>query len=466
MTGKPPVSEPDEPGGPRAPSRQAGVRHDAPVSGESRRDASWGSDLIALALRELDIPYVANVPGSSYTGLHDSIVNLLGNRAPQLILALHEESAVAIAHGYAKASDRMIAAALHANVGLMRAPMAVYNAWCDRAPVLLLGATGPWDATRRRSLDWIHPSGDQGALVRGFTKWDDQPGSPGAAVEALLRAAQIARTTPRGPVYVNLDVALQEERLGEAPRPPEVGRYAAPPAPSPPPELVAGRRARWCSWVGARATKLMRFALGSAGEVPGTSKCRKKPTPLYSCDFGTATAYCRLRISSVASSPARSCFITPTPVDSADVARVLGLPLDQLDRVLEVRVPWERASLWFTPTEADAEALVRKGVSRGRIWTSGELQDLLAIAGISKAGARTIALTKIEFDGEITDVRPTNPLSPSVLPTLGPIKVRRLIELRSRACSLRCAGAASRRTPCAWLGLRRVSSSQTPSRMG
>ena len=232
-------SEPDEPSGQRASARPVRVRHDDPVSGGSRRDASWGSDLIALALRELDIPYVAHVPGSSYAGLHDSIVNRLGNRAPQLILALHEESAVAIAHGYAKASGGMMAAALHANVGLMHASMAIYNAWCDRTPVLLLGATGPWDATTRRSIDWVHTSADQGALVRGFTKWDDQPGSPGAALEALLRAAQIARTAPCGPVYLNLDVALQEARVEKAPRSPEIARYAAPPAVHPAPELVA-----------------------------------------------------------------------------------------------------------------------------------------------------------------------------------------------------------------------------------
>ena len=125
---------------------------------------------------------------------------------PQIVLTLHEENTVAIAHGYAKASGRMMAAAMHANVGLMRAVMAVYNAWCDRAPVMMLGATGPWDAARRRPwIDWIHTSADQGALVRDFTKWDNQPGSVGAAVEAILRAAQIARTAPQGPVYVNLD---------------------------------------------------------------------------------------------------------------------------------------------------------------------------------------------------------------------------------------------------------------------
>ena len=151
-------------------------------------------------MRELGIPYIALVPGSSYRGLHDSIVNYLGNRTPQIVLTIHEETAVAIAHGYSKVTGRLMAAAVHANVGLMHAVMAVYNAWCDRVPLLLFGATGPWDAARRRPwIDWIHTSSDQAGLVRNFTKWDNQPGSPVAAMEAVLRAVQIAQTAPRGP---------------------------------------------------------------------------------------------------------------------------------------------------------------------------------------------------------------------------------------------------------------------------
>src|SRR5213078_1234391 len=104
-----------------------------------------------------------------------------------------------------------MAAAVHANVGLLHATMAIFNAWCDRMPVLVLGATGPVDAARRRPwIDWIHTARDQGALVRDYVKWDDQPASVAAAQEALLRAYRIARTAPCGPVYVNFDVSLQE----------------------------------------------------------------------------------------------------------------------------------------------------------------------------------------------------------------------------------------------------------------
>jgi thiamine pyrophosphate-dependent acetolactate synthase large subunit-like protein len=186
----------------------------------------YGSDVVAETLRALDIPYIAVTPGASYRGLHDSIINYLGNTAPQMLLCVHEESAVAIAHGYAKVTGKAIAAAVHSNVGLQHATMAMFNAWCDRMPVLVLGATGPVDAMKRRPwIDWIHTARDQGALIRGYTKWDDQPASPGAAREALLRGAWIANTAPQGPVYINLDADMQEAKLAEPLPPIDAARY-------------------------------------------------------------------------------------------------------------------------------------------------------------------------------------------------------------------------------------------------
>src|ERR1700746_2475941 len=177
---------------------------------------AFGSDVVADTLRALEIPYIALNPGASYRGLHDSIVNFLGNETPQMLLCLHEESAVALAHGYAKVTGKPMAAAVHSNVGLFHATMAIFNAWCDRQPVVVLGATGPVDAAKRRPwIDWIHTARDQGAIIRSYTKWDDPPASPAAAPDGLLRAAWIANTEPMGPVYINLDAEMQEARLSE-----------------------------------------------------------------------------------------------------------------------------------------------------------------------------------------------------------------------------------------------------------
>ena len=124
----------------------------------------YGSDVVAETLRSLALPYIALNPGASFRGLHDSLVNHLGNADPQLLLALHEEHAVAIAHGYAKVTGRPLAVAVHSNVGLFHATMAIFNAWCDRMPVLIIGATGPVDAAKRRPwIDWMY-SNDPAAL--------------------------------------------------------------------------------------------------------------------------------------------------------------------------------------------------------------------------------------------------------------------------------------------------------------
>ena len=175
-----------------------GARHysdqvERPQAGETGE--TYGSDVVADVLRALDLPFVALNPGASFRGLHDSIVNHLGNEQPQMLLCLHEEHAVALAHGYAKVAERPLAVVLHSNVGLMHGTMAIFNAWCDRVPMLILGATGPVDAARRRPwIDWIHTARDQGALVRPYVKWDDQPASATAAVESVLRAHLISTT--------------------------------------------------------------------------------------------------------------------------------------------------------------------------------------------------------------------------------------------------------------------------------
>ena len=206
---------------------------DRPVAGATPA-MQWGSDAIAQLLRDTGCEYIAVNPGASYRGLHDSIVNYLGNERPQMLTCLHEEHAVALAHGYAKVTGRPMAAAVHSNVGLMHATMAIYNAWCDRVPVIVLGATGPVDATQRRPwIEWIHTSRDQGALVRNYVKWDDQPGSVAAALDSLVRADGLARSAPCGPVYLCLDVSIQEERLSQPPALPDLARHA--PAMSPDP---------------------------------------------------------------------------------------------------------------------------------------------------------------------------------------------------------------------------------------
>ena len=181
----------------------------------------WASDVIVDLLHAYELPYAALNPGASYRGLHDSIVNYGGNQ-PLMMLCQHEETAVQIAHGYAKASGKPMVAILHNLVGLLHANMAIYYAYADRAPVFIIGATGPMDETKRRPrIDWIHTALVQGEAVRAYTKWDYQPTVIDGVPESFARAYAVMMTEPRGPIYMCYDAWLQEQPLERAvPLPP------------------------------------------------------------------------------------------------------------------------------------------------------------------------------------------------------------------------------------------------------
>lgn len=166
----------------------------------------WSSDLAADVLTRFGVDCVSFTAGSTFRGLLESLGTRAEERRPRLIPALHEEHAISIAHGYAKATGRPMAVLIHSNVGLMHASMAIYNAYCDQVPMLIIGATGPLDAAARRPwIDWIHTSTDQNALVRDFTKWDALATSPLAICEAIAQGHLYATTAPAGPVYVCVD---------------------------------------------------------------------------------------------------------------------------------------------------------------------------------------------------------------------------------------------------------------------
>jgi acetolactate synthase-1/2/3 large subunit len=182
----------------------------------------WQSDIIVDLIKRYGFPYITLNPGASFRGLHDSLVNY-GDNQPPMMLCNHEEIAVQIAHGYAKATGKPMAVILHDLVGLLHACMAIYYAYLDRVPIFIMGATGPMDEAKRRPhIDWTHTALVQGNAVRDYTKWDYQPTSIEGVPESFARAYSVMMTEPKGPIYMCYDAALQE-----APKTQEV---ALPPA--------------------------------------------------------------------------------------------------------------------------------------------------------------------------------------------------------------------------------------------
>lgn len=168
------------------------------------------SDALVEVLTSLGCRYLPLNPGSSFRGLHDSLVSGRHDGAPEIVLCTHEEIAVAAAHAYAKATGGVGFAVIHDLVGLMHASMAVYDAWCDRTPIVVLGGGGPSEPEERRAIDWFHSANTQSGIVRPYVKWDDDPTTGQSTVDAIHRAHQIAGSAPPGPTYVTIDAAVQE----------------------------------------------------------------------------------------------------------------------------------------------------------------------------------------------------------------------------------------------------------------
>ncbi|MFN3891327.1 MAG: thiamine pyrophosphate-binding protein [Beijerinckiaceae bacterium] len=181
----------------------------------------WQSDVIVDLIKQYDFEFITLNPGASFRGLHDSLVNY-GKNDPPMILCNHEEIAVQIAHGYAKASGKPMAVILHNLVGLLHACMAIYYAYIDRVPIFIMGATGPMDEGKRRPhIDWTHTALVQGNAVRDYVKWDYQPTAIEGVPESFARAYSIMTTQPPGPIYMCYDAALQEAPLTkDVPLPP------------------------------------------------------------------------------------------------------------------------------------------------------------------------------------------------------------------------------------------------------
>jgi len=194
---------------PMSPDAEIGT----PSSAEVLTADRTGSDFMVDVIKSLGFEYVCANPGSSFRGLHESIINYGGNKSPEFITCCHEESAVGMAHGYAKVEGKPLAVFAHGTVGVQHAAMAIYNAYCDRVPVyLILGNI--IDATKRMpGVEWAHSVQDAAAMIRDFTKWDDLPISLTHFAESAVRAYKIAMTPPTLPVVIVTDGELQENPI-------------------------------------------------------------------------------------------------------------------------------------------------------------------------------------------------------------------------------------------------------------
>jgi acetolactate synthase I/II/III large subunit len=187
-----------------------------PPSKDPVNQSSSGGDFMVDVFKTLDIDYLSMNCASSFRGLHEAVVNNANNTKPEILNCPHEDIAVHMAQGYAKIAGKPMAMICHGVVGLQHATMAMYNAWCDRVPVIVMGGNIVEANKRGPGAEWVHAAIDPAAIVRDFVKWDDQPTSLQHFAESAVRAYKIAMTPPMGPVMLSLDAELQENPIAEA----------------------------------------------------------------------------------------------------------------------------------------------------------------------------------------------------------------------------------------------------------
>ncbi len=275
-----------------APSQVALARETGARPAQSARVIEHpGSDYMVDVIKSLNIEYLAANPGSTYESLHESLINYGDNKMPEFLTACHEESAVAMAHGYAKIEGKPMMALIHGDIGLQHAAMAIYNAYCDRVPIYMVVGNHSDGARRNPGVQSLHSAQDLGALVRDYTKWDDEPLSLGHFAESAVRAYNIAMTPPGGPVLIVCNAEIQGDPIqGATPRIPKL-TLTTPPAGdiaavreaakmlinAERPQIIAQRMARTPEGM----TLLVELAelLASAGEQPGAHEFPHASSP-------------------------------------------------------------------------------------------------------------------------------------------------------------------------------------------
>jgi thiamine pyrophosphate-dependent acetolactate synthase large subunit-like protein len=208
----PTAAEPAKPSALRPSAKVAAAETGTPEAPEHAPGMPT-SDFMVDVIKSFNIDYVAANPADSFRGLHESLLTYGGNKKPEFLTCMHEESSIAMAHGYFKIAGKPMLVLCHGTVGLQHASMAIYNAWCDHVPIVIIGGND-LDANKRVPLvPTYHSAQDIGALVRDFVKWDDTPISAPHFAESFVRAYKLAMTPPHEPVMIALDAGLQEEAL-------------------------------------------------------------------------------------------------------------------------------------------------------------------------------------------------------------------------------------------------------------
>jgi acetolactate synthase-1/2/3 large subunit len=358
-----------------------------------------GSDFMVEVIKSLGIEYVCSNPGSSFRGLHESVINYGGNQNPEFITCCHEESSAAMAHGYAKIEGKPLAILAHGTVGLQHASMAIYNAWCDRVPIYII-VGNIVDATKRiGAVEWAHSVQDAAVMVRDYVKWDDTPASLPHFAESAVRAYKIAMTPPTLPVLLVADAELQENPIPDnlAVHIPKLGQFTPPEGDS------------------AAIAEAARMLVNAQNPVLLADRLGRTPAGMKNLvDLAEALQ------APVISRPGRMNFPSRHPLNQTDRANALIREADVI-LGLEMSDFWGNVNSFRDQMRRTSETLIKPGtklisINSDDLYTKSNYQDFDRLLEVDLA---------IAADGETT------------LPALTEAVKRLLTDDKRRACEAR-----------------------------
>lgn len=183
-----------------------------------------GADALLRALRAMGVERIYASPGSDWAPLWEALAGVGPGEAPEYLSVRHEETAVAMANGYAKASGKLPAVVLHTTVGTLHAAMALRIALHERVPMVVLAGESAAFAEDGAPLgrQWLRLLADIGGparLIEPCVKSSCSLNAPQLLASTVQRACQLAASSPRGPVFLSVPIEhLMKEVASELPR--------------------------------------------------------------------------------------------------------------------------------------------------------------------------------------------------------------------------------------------------------
>lgn len=171
------------------------------------------------ALKEAGVSYIFANLGSDHPSIIESlaVAKQENQELPTVITCPHEFVALSAAQGYAQATGEPQAVIVHVECGTQNMGGAIHNVYKSRTPVLIFAGASPYTqenellGSRNEFIHWIQDVFDQRGIMRGYTKYDNEIRTGTNVKQLVHRSLQIAKSEPKGPVYLMGPREVMEE---------------------------------------------------------------------------------------------------------------------------------------------------------------------------------------------------------------------------------------------------------------